>query len=88
MDFSVNLHLSNGAVLQGGTSTGRVIHGHCFVVDSPAAVAQLQSHLPFLTQVKVLGVYPWPWWGLQTSAASEPFPGPRSAPPGHTAALK
>jgi hypothetical protein len=30
----------------------------------------------FLTQVKLLGVYPLPWWGLQTSATVQSIPGP------------
>jgi hypothetical protein len=30
----------------------------------------------FLTQLKVLGVYPLPWWGLQTSATFQSMPGP------------
>jgi hypothetical protein len=29
-----------------------------------------------LTQLKVLGVYPLPWWGLQTSATFQSMPGP------------
>jgi hypothetical protein len=31
---------------------------------------------PFLTQVKLQGVYPLPWWGLQTSATFQSVPGP------------
>ena len=30
----------------------------------------------FLTQVKLLGVYPLPWWGLQTSTTVQSIPGP------------
>jgi hypothetical protein len=31
---------------------------------------------PYLTQVKLLGVYALPWWGLETSAAFQNAPGP------------
>jgi len=76
VDFSVNLRLPSGAVLQGGTSTGRVTTDNCFVVDSPQQLLNCNVTPPFLTQVKVLGVYPWPWWGLQTSATLQSLPGP------------
>ena len=76
VDFSMNLRLPSGAVLQGGTSTGRVTTDNCFVVDSPQQLLNCNVTPPFLTQVKVLGVYPWPWWGLQTSATFQSLPGP------------
>jgi hypothetical protein len=76
VDFSVNLRLPAGAVLQGGTSTGRVTTDNCFVVDSPQQMLNCNTTPPFMTQVKVLGVYPWRWWGLQTSATFQSLPGP------------
>jgi len=76
VDFSVSLRLPQGAVLQGGTSTGRVTTDNCFVVDSPQQVLNCDVTPPFMTQVKVLGVYPWPWWGIQTSATLQSLPGP------------
>ena len=76
VDFSVNLRLTGGAVLQGGTSTGRVTIDNCFVVDSPQQLLNCDITPPFMTQVKVLGVYPWPWWGIQTSATFQSLPGP------------
>jgi hypothetical protein len=76
VDFSVALRLPAGAVLQGGTSTGRVTTNNCFVVDSPQQLLNCDITPPFLTQVKVLGVYPWPWWGIQTSATVQSLPGP------------
>ena len=33
---------------------------------------------PFQTQFKFYGVYPLPWWGLQTSATLQLLPGPSS----------
>ena len=76
VDFSVNLRLPGGAVLQGGTSTGRVTTNNCFVVDSPQQTLNCDVTPPFQTQVKLLGVYPWPWWGIQTSATIQSLPGP------------
>ena len=76
VDFSVSLRLAQGAVLQGGTSTGRVATNNCFVVDSPQQLLNCDTTPPFMTQVKVLGVYPWPWWGIQTSATFQSLPGP------------
>jgi hypothetical protein len=32
---------------------------------------------PFQTQVKLLGVYQLPWWGIQTSATYQGLPGPQ-----------
>jgi hypothetical protein len=76
VDVSVGLRLPAGAVLQGGTSTGRVTTSNCFVVDSPQQLLNCEVTPPFQTQVKLLGVYPWPWWGIQTSATVQSLPGP------------
>ena len=35
---------------------------------------------PFLTQAKLLGVYPLPWWGIQTSATYQTYRAPQSDP--------
>ena len=77
VDLSVAMRLPRGIILQGGTSTGRVATNNCFVVDSPQQ-AELNCDIapPFQTQVKLLGVYPWPRWGLQTSATMQSLPGP------------
>jgi len=32
---------------------------------------------PFQTQVKLLGIYPLPWWGFQTSLTFQSVPGPQ-----------
>jgi hypothetical protein len=77
MDFSIGMRLPRGVVLQGGTSTGRVATNNCFVVDSPQQGAfNCDITPPFQTQLKLLGVYPLPWWGIQTSATVQSLPGP------------
>ena len=47
-----------------------------------------RSTPPFQTQVKLLGVYPWPWWGIQTSATMQSLPGPEITAAGRTRALR
>ena len=42
----------------------------------PNDPAYCDSRPPFQTQIKMLGIYPLPWWGFQTSAAYQSLPGP------------
>src|SRR5207253_1380964 len=35
---------------------------------------------PFLTQAKVFGIYPLPWWGIQTSATYQTYRSPQADP--------
>ncbi len=77
VDVSVNARLPQGIVVQGGTSTGRVKTESCFVVDSPQALLNCEVTPPFMTQVKLLGIYPIPFWGLQASATFQSLPGPQ-----------
>jgi hypothetical protein len=62
VDLSIDLRLPNGALLQGGTSTGRQITDNCDVVTRLDNPSQLYCHRepPFLTQVKLLGSYTLP----------------------------
>src|SRR6185295_4451734 len=78
VDVAINLRLPRGILLQGGTSTGRLALDNCDLVgkvDNPAASnssailaspSPLYCHVtpPLQTQVKLLGVYPLPWFGL------------------------
>lgn len=77
VDVSLSARLPRGIVLQGGTSTGRVKTDNCFVIDSPQALLNCDVTPPFQTQVKLLGVYPLPFWGIQTSATFQSLPGPQ-----------
>ena len=47
---------------------GRTATNTCFVVDSPQQLLFCDVTSPFQPNIKVVGVYPLPWWGLQTSA--------------------
>jgi hypothetical protein len=91
VDVSVNLRLPRGILMQGGTSTGRLALDNCDLVgkvDNPAASnssailaspSPLYCHVtpPLQTQVKLLGVYPLPWFGLMMSATFQSIPGPQ-----------
>jgi hypothetical protein len=77
VDVYLNARLGRGIVVQGGTNTGRTLIDQCFVVDSPQALLNCRNAPPFQTQVKVLGVYPLPWYGIQTSATYQSLPGPQ-----------
>jgi hypothetical protein len=76
VDVSLSARLPKGVVVQGGTSTGRVLTERCFVVDSPQELRNCKVAPPFLTQIKLIGIYPLPWGGIQTSAAFQSLPGP------------
>jgi hypothetical protein len=77
VDVYLNARLGQGIVVQGGTSTGRTLTDSCFIVDSPQALLNCRTAPPFQTQIKVLGVYPLPWAGIQTSATYQSLPGPQ-----------
>ena len=76
VDLSLNARLPRGFVISGGTSTGRVMNDNCFVIDSPQRLLNCKTVPPFQTQVKMIVVYPLPWWGLQTAATIQSIPGP------------
>jgi hypothetical protein len=76
VDLSLNARLPRGLVISGGTSTGRVMTDNCFVIDSPQRLLNCRTVPPFQTQVKLILVYPLPWWGLQTAATVQSLPGP------------
>ena len=77
VDVSLSARLGQGIVVQGGTSTGRTLTDSCFVVDSPQALLNCRVAPPFLTQVKLIAVYPLPWAGIQTSVSFQSLPGPQ-----------
>ena len=75
-DFTVNARPQNGVLLQGGVSSGRTMTDNCDVVikvDNPST-RFCHNEEPFLTQVKFLGSYPLPWWGLVLSGSYQNAP--------------
>jgi hypothetical protein len=72
VDGVLSARFGQGATLSGGFSTGRTAN-YCVVVDAP--VQFCNNVPPFLTQVKLNGSYPLPWWGLISSATYQNLPG-------------
>jgi hypothetical protein len=69
VDVSANVRLPNGAFIQGGASAGRQMMDNCDVVtkiDNPST-HNCHRESALLPQVKLLGTYPLPWWGLTVS---------------------
>jgi hypothetical protein len=91
VDFTVNARLPGGIVLSGGPSIGRTETNYCFAIDSPqgtglapaqggtsaAGLLYCDVKPPFQPNVKVLGVYPLPWWNVQFAATFQSLPGPQ-----------
>lgn len=79
IDVTMNARFGKGALLQGGVSTGQTVVDNCVVVDSPQqqrpGFCRTINPWRGQTQVKMSGVYPLPWWGLQTSATFQNLPG-------------
>jgi hypothetical protein len=82
-DVLFNFRLGNGAIINGGTSTGRTITSTCDVVDpnySSATSAglrycdQSEYGMPWLTNFKLSGSYPLPY-GFRASAVWQSTPG-------------
>jgi len=85
-DANVNARLPNGAFLSGGVSLGRERTNNCYALDdrslsfmatAPRSRAFCDVHPPINPNLKFQGVYPWPWWGLQTAATFQSLSGPQ-----------
>ena len=80
VDFIVNSRFGHGGMLQGGLSTSKLDVNNCVVTDTPQAArpGYCSYSLPWSaqTQLKLSGVYPLPWWGLQVSGVFQNLPGP------------
>jgi hypothetical protein len=75
-DLILTARFPNGAQISGGSSTGRTALDSCFVVNSPQEELFCDVRPPMQTQVKFMGVYPLPWWGIQVSGSFQSVPGP------------
>ena len=80
-DMSVNTRFGGGKLLAGGVSFGRTITDNCALADRPditatgvaASIPRSKDYCHIVqpwsssAQLKLQGVYPLPWWGLQLS---------------------
>jgi len=78
-EFNFNAKLPRGGRLFGGTSTDRSIANSCgAAATNPNFLLfcdQSKSGIPWRTQLKLVGTYPLPWWGLQFSGSLQALPG-------------
>ena len=79
VDATVNIRLSQGAMLQGGVSTGRTTTDNCDLLAKLDNPSPLYCHVDtaFLTQVKLLGTYTVPKADVRLAATFQSFPGPQ-----------
>jgi hypothetical protein len=87
--ISTNARFRKGIQVGGGVNVGRTRNVNCTLIDAPQtstgpAAAGSVSPLDFCdtttpwansVQLKLNGVYPLPWWGVQLSAAFQAIPG-------------
>jgi hypothetical protein len=84
-EFGVNARLPRGARLSGGFGTDRTIANTCSAAASNPnfliAIGgvnycdQRNSDIPWRTGIKVVGMYPLPWYGVVVSGAYQGLPG-------------
>jgi hypothetical protein len=75
IDVLLNARLGKGRLLAGGLSTGETVVNNCGTMSVPAQFCQTTNPWSAQTAIKLYGVYPLPWWGLQTSATYQNLPG-------------
>jgi hypothetical protein len=74
-DVLINAQFGGGKVLSGGLSTGQFVNDFCNQADAPIQFCKTTRPWNSNTEIKLSGVYPLPWWGLQTSATYVNLPG-------------
>jgi hypothetical protein len=75
VDVTVNARLPRGANVSGGVNVGRTATNACNPVDSPQGRLFCDVTFPFQPNIKFMGTYPLPWYGLQVSATIQNVPG-------------
>jgi hypothetical protein len=89
VDVSLNARFGKGGVLQGGVSTAKTVVDTCALNSRPDVTTTQTAGTPRnstycsavatwgeTAQIKLLGAYPLPWWGLQVSGTFQNLPGP------------
>jgi hypothetical protein len=75
VDVLINAQFGGGMVLFGGLSTGQFVNDFCAQADAPVQFCKTIRPWKSNTEIKLSGVYPLPWWGLQTSVTYLNVPG-------------
>jgi hypothetical protein len=76
VDVNINARMSNGIVMQGGTSTGRQVNDSCdLIVDNPSR-RNCAVKYPFLTDLRGLASYTIPRIDVQVATTWQSKPGP------------
>ncbi len=78
-EFTFNARLPRGARLFGGTSTERTITNSCSAAKNDPNILTYcdgsQNNIPWITNLKLAGTYPLPWYGLTLSASYQGLAG-------------
>jgi hypothetical protein len=86
IDFTFTARLPSHAFVGGGLSLGRQRTNNCYAIEDrsltfvatfPRTRPFCDVHPPMQPSLKLQGVYPLPWWGLETSATFQSLPGPQ-----------
>ena len=75
VDVGVNARFSPGGMFSGGVSLGQTVTDACAVADVPPQFCRNTNPIAGQLQIKLAGVYPLPWWGLQVSGVFQNLPG-------------
>jgi hypothetical protein len=85
-DLTFDARLQNRAFVSGGMSLGRQRTNTCYTIEdrsllfpatSPRTTPFCDVRPPMQPSVKLQAMYPWPWWGIETSATVQSLPGPQ-----------
>jgi hypothetical protein len=83
VDLNLSARLQPGTLVQGGFSTGRTSQDNCEIRAALPEISPVNPYCrtsePFLTQVKLLGLYTLPVVGVQVSGTLQSTPGPEIA---------
>jgi hypothetical protein len=79
LEVNVNVRLPKGARLFGGTATDRIITNSCSAAaNDPNLLLYCdgsKNGIPFVTNLKLAGTYPLPWYGVNLSGALQALAG-------------
>jgi hypothetical protein len=79
LEVNVNVRLPKGARLFGGTATDRIITNSCSAANNDPNLLLYcdgsKNSIPFVTNLKLAGTYPLPWYGVNLSGALQALAG-------------